>query len=245
MSFERNKGTQKALFNATERTERGAEWETPDAFFRKLDAEFHFTLDAAASAQNTKVPNAYIDNHRNALTVCWSSEALAIAKVLGQLHHIPARQATVERLEKIWDAVHYAPWGNGWGHVVLMDEIDGWRLDLQSMCLSLWDCMGSLDNALFCDWKPQPPKVVWIGTTNQDHRRLKTDSRFEPRFLSRVRVVPFSSYGMAPIIAEYLDHVWHSEGGNGNAPDLLRLVKESRNNIRECLNALESELARL
>ena len=55
--------------------------------------------------------------------------------------------------------------------------------------------------------------------------------------------MPFSSYGMAPVIAEYLDKVWHSEGGNGNAPDLLRLAKEERNNIRACLNVLESQLA--
>lgn len=27
-------------------------WETPQKFFEELDAEFHFTLDAAASHQN-------------------------------------------------------------------------------------------------------------------------------------------------------------------------------------------------
>jgi hypothetical protein len=28
---------------------------------------------------------------------------------------------------------------------------------------------------------------------------------------------------MAGDIAEYLDKVWHAEGGNGNAPDFARL----------------------
>jgi hypothetical protein len=41
MSFARNKGTQKALFSATENTPRGDEWETPANFFRELDREFH------------------------------------------------------------------------------------------------------------------------------------------------------------------------------------------------------------
>jgi hypothetical protein len=104
------------------------------------------------------------------------------------------------------------------------------------------DSMGSLEGTMFGDWRPSAPQVIWIFSTNVDHKKLKADSRFEPRFLSRVRVVPFSSYGMAPVIAQYLDTVWHSEGGNGNAPDLLRLAKESRNNIRECLNVLESAL---
>ena len=31
------------------------EWETPWDFFKPIDDEFHFTLDAAADAKNTKV----------------------------------------------------------------------------------------------------------------------------------------------------------------------------------------------
>jgi hypothetical protein len=50
---------------------------------------------------------------------------------------------------------------------------------------------------------------------------------------------------MAGEIAEYLDKVWHMEGGNGNAPDLARLAKESRNNVRDALMKLEVELMAL
>ena len=67
----------------------------------------------------------------------------------------------------------------------------------------------------------------------------------EPRFLSRCRVIEFSSYGMAGEIADYLDKVWHAEGGNGNGPDLARLAKECRNNVRDCLMRLEVELMAL
>ena len=67
----------------------------------------------------------------------------------------------------------------------------------------------------------------------------------EPRFLSRCRVIEFSSYGLANEIASYLDTIWHAEGGNGNAPDLVRLAKDSRNNVRDCLMRLEVELMTL
>ena len=35
------------------------EWETPQAFFDKLDTEFHFTLDAAATPENAKCERFY------------------------------------------------------------------------------------------------------------------------------------------------------------------------------------------
>ena len=34
-------------------------WETPDAFFRALDAEFHFTLDVCALPVNAKCREFY------------------------------------------------------------------------------------------------------------------------------------------------------------------------------------------
>jgi hypothetical protein len=62
------------------------------------------------------------------------------------------------------------------------------------------------------------------------------------RFLSRCLPIDFSSYGMAGEIAEYLEKVWHAEGGNGNGPDFARLSKECRNNVRDSLGRLEVEL---
>lgn len=35
-------------------TNKSDEWETPEAFFHKLDNEFHFDLDACASDDNHK-----------------------------------------------------------------------------------------------------------------------------------------------------------------------------------------------
>ena len=46
------------------------DWGTPQAFFDLLDREFHFTLDACATAQNAKCPN-YITPEQNALETDW------------------------------------------------------------------------------------------------------------------------------------------------------------------------------
>jgi phage N-6-adenine-methyltransferase len=54
-----DKCTHDALFGATEDRPDGGEWETPDEFYRKLDEEFHFTLDAAASIENAKCPRFF------------------------------------------------------------------------------------------------------------------------------------------------------------------------------------------
>jgi hypothetical protein len=39
--------------------------------------------------------------------------------------------------------------------------------------------------------------------------------------------------------------VWHTGSGNGNAPDLERMAKDIRNNVRDCLMRLEVELMAL
>lgn len=49
---------------------RSEEWETPDAFFKVLDAEFHFTLDACASEHNAKVP-IFLTKEDDSLSVQW------------------------------------------------------------------------------------------------------------------------------------------------------------------------------
>ena len=39
-----------------------SDWETPQELFNKLHEEFHFTLDAAASDHNHKLPRYYTEN---------------------------------------------------------------------------------------------------------------------------------------------------------------------------------------
>jgi phage N-6-adenine-methyltransferase len=51
------------------------DWETPAALFSELDAEFGFTLDAAASATNAKCPCFY-DRSDDGLQQDWSGEVV-------------------------------------------------------------------------------------------------------------------------------------------------------------------------
>jgi len=144
-------------------------------------------------------------------------------QIRGELHHIPSQKCTVEAIEKACHNCHYLPFSAGGFHVVLCDEAD-WMTRAAQLAL-----LSKLDATAF------PPNTIFIFTCN-------STEGLEPRFLSRCRVIEFSSYGMANDIAAYLEMVWHAEGGNGNAPDLVRLAKECRNNVRDCLMRLETEL---
>src|SRR6202166_4411896 len=144
------------------------------------------------------------------------------ADIKGELTHIPSQKCNAQAIEEACYHCHFVPLTGGM-HVALIDEADRMTPAAQLALLS------KLDATAF------PPNTVFIFTCN-------SIDGLEPRFLSRCRMIEFSSYGMATEIAAYLDKVWHAEGGNGNAPDLARLAKESRNNLRDCLMRLEVEL---
>jgi DNA polymerase III gamma/tau subunit len=156
-----------------------------------------------------------------------STMALALATQLqAELHKIPSQKCTVQSIEDTVRRCWYAPMTPGGFHVVLADEADQMTDAAQ---LSLLSKLDSTDPA---------PNTVWIFTAN-------ATERLERRFLSRCKVLEFSSYGLAGEIAAYLNCVWHAEGGNGNGPDFERLAKDSRNNVRDCLMRLEVELMAL
>lgn len=50
-------------------------WSTPQSFFDKLDAEFHFTLDVCASMENAKCDRYFTETddglHKEWRGVCW------------------------------------------------------------------------------------------------------------------------------------------------------------------------------
>jgi DNA polymerase III gamma/tau subunit len=156
-----------------------------------------------------------------------SSMALAVAaQLVAELHTIPSQKCNAQSIDDTVRRCWYAPMTPGGFHVVLADEADQMTSAAQLALLSKLD---STDPA---------PNTIWIFTANDTER-------LERRFLSRCKLLEFSSYGLAGEIASHLDRVWHAEGGNGNAPDLARLVKESRNNVRDCLMCLEVELMAL
>lgn len=153
-----------------------------------------------------------------------STMALAMAcELKAELHKIPSQKCNAQSIEDTVRLCWYAPETPGGFHVVLADEADRMTPAAQLALLSKLD---STDPA---------PNTIWIFTCN-------STEGLESRFLSRCKVLEFSSYGLAAQIVPYLDRIWHAEGGNGNCPDLNRVAKESRNNVRDCLQTLEMEL---
>jgi phage N-6-adenine-methyltransferase len=51
------------------------EWATPQWFFDQLDAEFHFTLDSCATAENTKC-HKFISEDQDGLRQSWGTETV-------------------------------------------------------------------------------------------------------------------------------------------------------------------------
>ena len=151
--------------------------------------------------------------------------ARALAEQLqADVHFIPSQQCNVETVQQTWRLCWNIPlFGpSGW-HVVIADEADQMSNAAQLALLSKLDSTAAA------------PATIWVFTAN-DCERL------EKRFLSRCRVLEFSSYGMRSDLARYLAEVWKSETGKEGSLDWERLAKDSQNNVRDALNCLEVEL---
>jgi replication-associated recombination protein RarA len=152
-----------------------------------------------------------------------TSMALAIASELGaEVHHIGSQQCKLETLEDTVRQCNYVPLSGGF-HVVISDEADAMSDAAQKYLLSKLDSSEPV------------PQTIWIFTSNA------TD-RLEPRFLSRCRILEFSSYGLNGSLVELLRRVWQAEANGAPEPNFARLSQG--NNVRESLMRLELELMR-
>jgi replication-associated recombination protein RarA len=151
--------------------------------------------------------------------------ALALAAAIpAELHHIPSQNCNLETIERVRRTCQYVPTAGKKFHLVLIDEADRMTDAAQVALLS------KLDSTDF------PPNTIFIFTCN-------ASDRLEARFLSRLRTVEFSSYGMSKDAASLLETVWQAEApANAGAPNFARIVKDANNNIREALMRLETEL---
>lgn len=70
---------QKVLFSR-----KSDEWATPDDLFQKLDNEFQFTVDAAATKENTKC-KYYFDSERDGLEQDWGNEVVFVNPPYSQI----------------------------------------------------------------------------------------------------------------------------------------------------------------
>jgi replication-associated recombination protein RarA len=151
------------------------------------------------------------------------------AEIPAELHHIPAKECTLEAVQEVCRQCHYAPrqpdnWNPLRFHLVLVDEADQMSYPAQLAFLS------KLDSTAF------PPNTIFVFTCN-------STQNLEQRFLSRCRSIEFSSYGMASEITELLSAVWERETDNPvDRPNFARLVKDACNNVRDALMSLEIEI---
>lgn len=153
--------------------------------------------------------------------------ALALCEALrGELHHIPSQQCNVANVEDVVRQCHYVP-KNATFHVVLVDEADQMSKAAQLCFLS------KLDSTAF------PPSTVFVFTCNS------TDG-LEPRFLSRTMQLSFSSQGLAEPTADLLSRIWQRETAeltdSTETPNFLRIVRDSKNNVRDAIQSLQVEL---
>ena len=155
--------------------------------------------------------------------------ALALAAELpAELHHIPAKECTLDAVQDVCRRCHYSPrqpdtWQPVRFHLVLIDEADQMSNAAQLALLS------KLDATAF------PPSTIFVFTCNA------TDN-LEKRFLSRCRTIDFSSYGMAGEITGLLSTIWQRETSGAAMPNFQRIVKDSCNNVRDALMTLETEI---
>jgi replication-associated recombination protein RarA len=149
--------------------------------------------------------------------------AMALGEMMpAEVHHIPSQNCDLATLERVCRTCAYVPAMGKRMHLILVDEADQMTPAAQLYLLSKLDSTAQLQN------------TIWIFTCNS------TD-RLQDRFLSRVRTVEFSSYGIASDAAAMLEKVWF-ENTTAPAPNFARIVKESNNNVRESLMKLELEL---
>ncbi|MGC2622402.1 MAG: AAA family ATPase [Candidatus Acidiferrales bacterium] len=152
-----------------------------------------------------------------------TSLALAIAAELGEeVHHIGSQHCNLATLETTVRQCNFVPLSGGF-HVVICDEADAMSDAAQKYLLSKLDSSEPV------------PNTIWIFTCNA------TD-RLEARFLSRCRVLEFSSYGLNGNLVVLLRRIWQAESSGASEPNLERLSRESHNNVRESLMRLELEL---
>lgn len=153
-----------------------------------------------------------------------TSMGLALATELrAYVHHAAAQECTVEAVRKLaWDCNYYPPAGYT-RHLVLIDEADLMSSAAQNAILSKLDGTDPL------------PDTVWVFTCN-------AIDRLQERFLSRNKVLHFSTYGIQAEAAKLLDKVWTTEAPRAEKPNFARMIKEETGNVRAALMSLEMKL---
>lgn len=144
------------------------------------------------------------------------------AEIKAEIHHVTSQHATVSELEDVVHQCWYVARSGGF-HCVIVDEADQMSDKAQLLLLSKLDGTDA------------PPATIFIFTCNET-------TRLEARFLSRCMTLEFSSYGLAAESVEFLRRIWDAEAQGAKAPNFAQVLRDERNNLRGCLQRIETEL---
>ena len=168
------------------RRSESVNWETPPQLFKQLDDEFHFTLDAAASHENFKVP-AYYTADDDALAKSWKDEVVYVFPPFNELRTW-TEKAAYESQNNGATVVMLAPsftetkWFHTWavgtvhelrfvrGMVQFYESGEPRDTVFQSgVCVLVWMPRARVDDAPRVEWgytypdRPVVPRSGWTG----------------------------------------------------------------------------------
>jgi len=154
-----------------------------------------------------------------------TSMGLALAREVGGfVHHIRAGRCTVDAIRDVaYSCWYVAPKGYS-RHVVIVDEAHKMSEAAQMELLSYLDGTETI------------PDTVWVFTCTDTERLSEA-------FLSRNKVLSFTTYGIQSDAAALLENVWTKEAqADQPAPNFARIIKETTGNVRAALMQIEMRL---
>jgi replication-associated recombination protein RarA/predicted DNA-binding transcriptional regulator AlpA len=154
-----------------------------------------------------------------------TSAALALAAEIGaEVHHIASKTCDMAAVDAVCHKCHYIPMSPNHFHMVIVDESDQMSSAAQLAFLSKLDGTAPV------------PDTVFLFTANDT-------SLLKDRFLSRCRLVKFTTDGLESAGISFLREIYLKEAPAGQAePDYAAILKQSDLNIRAALMALEVEI---
>ncbi|KKM93437.1 hypothetical protein LCGC14_1208290 [marine sediment metagenome] len=148
------------------------EWETPQAFFDTLNAEFGFTIDACASEANTKCERFY-SAHHDGLDRDWSDEVVWMNPPYDKAVRLWVRKAYREAIKgaTVVCLLQARSSDSEWWHQCIMKAAE-WRFVRDRLHFSRPDGRSSRANlsSLLVIFRPGhegPPVVSGISTTGE------------------------------------------------------------------------------
>ncbi len=146
--------------------------------------------------------------------------AQELARNVMDWHQFQGGQIDQRTADWIRDLAQQLPWNGGF-KVFVLDEADRMTEGAQIAFLDILENLG--------------PQTIFLLTSNER-------GDFEPRFLSRLKVVHFTTQGLAEAGADLLVSIARENGLELDRQSAKKRMQRSHNNIRSAIQDLEVEL---